>query len=390
MYICFFYDSYNNLIMKINRSLLAVLAKEFSETNKIVILYGARQTGKTTLSNDLLKNINGKILKINADEEKYLDPLSSRDLEKIKLLTGGYDVLFIDEAQRIENIGINLKIIHDGIPHLRLLVTGSSSFDLANKIKEPLTGRTSTYTLFPVSLKELSKTHNAFELQNRLEELMVYGMYPDLFNYNSYERKEKYLRELSSSYLYKDILEISQIRNTSKIRDLLRLLAFQIGSEVSINELGNNLGLSQETVNTYIDLLEKSFIVFRLSGFNRNLRKEISKRDKIYFWDLGIRNTLINNLSPLNLRNDIGSMWENFIIAERMKYLSYNKIFASSYFWRTYTGAELDYVEEHNNELFAYEIKYKKAKRKAPKTWSENYSNNFKCITIDNFWEFVV
>ncbi len=376
--------------MKIKRSLFLILRKEFSTTDKVVILYGARQTGKTTLSNDLLKSINGKILKVNADEEKYLDILSSRDLEKIKLLTGGYNVLFIDEAQRINNIGINLKIIHDGIPDLKLLVTGSSSFDLANQIREPLTGRTSTYKLFPISLKELNESHNVFELQNRLEEFMVYGMYPDLFNYNSYERKEKYLRELAGAYLYKDIFEISQIRNISKIRDLLRLLAFQIGSEVSINELANSLGLSQETVNSYIDLLEKSFIVFRLSGFSRNLRKEISKRDKIYFWDLGIRNILIDNLSSLNKRNDIGALWENFIVAERMKYLAYNEIFASSYFWRTYTGAELDYVEEHKGELFAYEIKYKKAKLKAPKTWVDNYSDNYKCITLDNFWEFVV
>ncbi len=376
--------------MKIKRSLFLILRKEFSTTDKVVILYGARQTGKTTLSNDLLKSINGKILKVNADEEKYLDILSSRDLEKIKLLTGGYNVLFIDEAQRINNIGINLKIIHDGIPDLKLLVTGSSSFDLANQIREPLTGRTSTYKLFPISLKELNESHNVFELQNRLEEFMVYGMYPDLFNYNSYERKEKYLRELAGAYLYKDIFEISQIRNISKIRDLLRLLAFQIGSEVSINELANSLGLSQETVNSYIDLLEKSFIVFRLSGFSRNLRKEITKRDKIYFWDLGIRNTLINNLSSLNKRNDIGALWENFIVAERMKYLAYNEIFASSYFWRTYTGAELDYVEEHKGELFAYEIKYKKPKLKAPKTWVDNYSSNYKCITLDNFWEFVV
>jgi len=376
--------------MKIARSLLPVLKKEFSTTDKVIILYGARQTGKTTLSNDLLKSINGKILRINADEEKYLDLISSRNLDRIKLLTGGYDVLFIDEAQRVRDIGINLKIIHDGIPKLKLLVTGSSSFDLANKIKEPLTGRTSTYKLFPISLKELSETYNIFELQDHLEEFMVYGMYPDLFNCNSYEKKEKYLRELAGSYLYKDIFEISQIRNISKIRDLLRLLAFQIGSEVSINELGNNLGLSQETVNSYIDLLEKSFIVFRLSGFSRNLRKEISKRDKIYFWDLGIRNTLIDNLSSLNKRNDIGALWENFIVVERMKYLAYNEIFASSYFWRTYTGAELDYVEEHNGELFAYEIKYKKAKLKAPKTWIDNYSNNYKCITLDNFWEFVM
>lgn len=322
--------------MKIDRSLLPVLEKEFSESNKIIVLYGARQTGKTTLSNDILKNI------------------------------------------------------HDNIPQIKLLVTGSSSLDLANKVKEPLTGRTSTYTLFPISLMELANTHNVFELQNRMEEFMVYGMYPDIFSHNSYKKKEKYLRELSGSYLYKDILDISQIRNTSKIKDLLRLLAFQIGSEVSLNELGSNLSLSPETVNAYINLLEKSFIVFRLGGFSRNLRKEISKRDKIYFWDLGIRNTLINNFSAFEMRNDIGAMWENFIVSERIRYLSYNEIFASSYFWRTYTGAELDYVEEISGQLYAYEMKYKKAKLKAPKIWIENYSNNYKCITIDNFWEFVV
>jgi len=376
--------------MKIDRSLLPILVKEFSETDKIIILYGARQTGKTTLSNDLLSNTKGKILEVNADELRYVDILSSRDLGKMKLLTGGYDVLFIDEAQRIKDVGINLKIIHDNIPQLKLLVTGSSSFDLANKVKEPLTGRTSTHKLFPVSLLELRKTHNEFELQSRLEEFMVYGMYPELFRYGSYEKKEKYLREMSVSYLYRDIFEISQIRNTSKIRDLLRLLAFQIGSEVSINELANNLKLSQETVNSYIDLLEKSFIVFRISGFSRNLRKEISKRDKIYFWDLGIRNTVIDNFSSFSMRNDIGALWENFMITERMKYLSYNEIFATSYFWRTYTGAELDYVEELNGELFAYEIKYKKAKMKAPKAWIENYSTDYKCITYDNFWTFVV
>ena len=376
--------------MKINRSLLPVLKKELQETDKIIILYGARQTGKTTLSNDILHYIRGRKLKINADELKYIDILSSRDLKKMKLLINDYDVLFIDEAQRIPDVGINLKIIHDNMPRLKLLVTGSSSFELANKINEPLTGRTSTYSLFPIALSELKTQYNTFELRDRLEEFMVYGMYPDIFNRNSIKKKEKYLRELSTAYLYKDIFEITQIRNSSKIRDLLRLLAFQIGSEVSLNELGNNLGLNQETVNAYINLLEKAFIIFRLSGFSRNLRKEISKRDKIYFWDLGIRNILIDNLAPISLRNDVGAMWENFIIAERMKYLSYHEIFASSYFWRTYTGAELDYIEEKDGELYAYEIKYKKPKLKPPKTWTDNYSNNYKCITSDNFWEFVV
>lgn len=376
--------------MKIERKLLPVLINEFRESNKIIIIYGARQTGKTTLSNDILDNVRGNVLKVNGDELRYIDVLSSRDLTKMKLLINGHDILFIDEAQRIPDIGINLKIIHDNIPDVKLLVTGSSSLDLANKVKEPLTGRTSTYTLYPISLSELSKTNSVIELQSRLEEFMVYGLYPELFNLESINKKEKYLRELAGSYLYKDIFDISRIRNTSKIRDLLKLLALQIGSEVSLNELGNNLGLNLETVNAYINLLEKSFIVFRLSGFNRNLRKEISKRDKIFFWDMGIRNSIIDNFSSVSLRTDTGAMWENFIISERLKYLSYNEIYASSYFWRTYTGAELDYIEEINGELSGYEIKYKKPKLKPPKTWVDNYSNNYKCITTDNFWEFVI
>ncbi len=369
---------------------MPALKKELGEGEKIVILYGARQTGKTTLADDVLAKTKGKIFKVNADELRYNEILSSRDLQKLRLLTGGYDVLFIDEAQRIQDIGINLKILHDNIPELKLFVTGSSSFDLANKIKEPLTGRTSTWILYPISLKELAKTHNAFELQSRFEEFMVYGMYPELFRYETARQKEKYLRELGAAYLYKDVLELAPVRNTAKIKDLLKMLAFQVGSEVSLNELGNGLGMSQETVQAYIHLLEKSFIVFRLGGFSRNLWKEISKRDKIYFWDLGIRNMLIDNFSPFGFRQDVGALWENFIISERMKYLSYNQIFASSYFWRTYTGAELDYVEEHNGRLYGYEIKFNKTKKKAPKAWTDNYSDHFQCITRDNFWEFVV
>ncbi len=231
---------------------------------------------------------------------------------------------------------------------------------------------------------------NVFELQNRLEEFMIYGMYPGIFHLNSFAQKEKYLQELTSSYLYKDILELSYIKNSSKISNLLKLIALQIGAEVSLNELGKTLGLSQETVVSYIDLLEQSFIVFRLSGFSRNLRKEISKRDKIFFWDLGLRNSLFDNHSLFNTRTDIGALWENFIIAERLKFLAYSQQYASSYFWRTYTGAELDYIEERQGKIYAYEIKFRKEKAKAPQTWVDNYGTNYKCITINNFFEFVL
>ncbi len=321
---------------------------------------------------------------------KYIDILSSRDFQKMQMLVADYDVLFIDEAQRIPDIGINLKIIHENLSGLKILATGSSSFDLANKVREPLTGRTSTHILYPVSLSELRMHYNLFELQDRLEEYMIFGMYPVVFHYSSGQKKERYLRELSSAYLYKDILELSSIRNSTKITTLLKMLAFQIGTEVSLNELAANLNLSQDTVNSYIDLLEKAFIIFRLGGFSRNLRKEVTKRNKIYFWDLGVRNSLIDNFNSFNLRNDIGQMWENFIIAERLKYLSYKQIYLSSYFWRTYTGAEIDYVEEKGGELYAFEIKFKKAKPNAPKTWKEQYGYNYKCITRENFGEFVV
>jgi predicted AAA+ superfamily ATPase len=378
------------LIMNTTRTIQAILTDLLTKNRKIVLLFGARQTGKSTLCNSILDGLSGKILKINGDEIKYIEMLSSRDFSKMKLLVDGVDVLFIDEAQRIPDIGINLKIIYENMPDLKMLITGSSSFDLGNQVKEPLTGRTSTFKLMPFSLQEIRQDTSIFDIQQRMEEFMLYGLYPEITHYTSSSEKEKYLTELSSSYLYKDVLELANIRNSSKISNLLKLLAFQIGKEVSLNEIGQNLGMSQETVSSYIDLLEKSFIVFRLGGFSRNLRKEVAKRDKIYFWDLGVRNCLIQNFSPLSTRNDVGEMWENLIVTERLKYLSNNQLNTNTYFWRTYTGAEIDYVEERNGELFAYEIKYSKVRKNAPQTWIENYGNNFKCITKDNFWEFVM
>lgn len=376
--------------MNIQRSIQKTLEDSVLTKRKIVVLFGARQTGKTTLCNQILTGLPGKILKINGDEIKYTELFSSRDFSKMRLLLDSYDVLFIDEAQRIPDIGINLKIIFDNMPEMKILVTGSSSFEIANQVKEPLTGRTTTFKLMPLSLQEMKQNSNIFDIQQRLEEFMLYGLYPEITHYTTSFEKEKYLTELSSSYLYKDVLELSSIRNSSKISSLLKLLAFQIGKEVSLNEIGQSLGMSQETVGSYIDLLEKSFIVFRLGGFSRNLRKEIGKRDKIYFWDLGVRNCVIQNFSSLSTRNDVGEMWENLIVSERLKYMSNNQLNANTFFWRTYTGAEIDYVEERGGELFAFEIKYTKSRKKAPQTWIENYGTNFKCITRENFWEFVM
>ena len=309
----------------------------------------------------------------------------------MKLLVEGYELLFIDEAQRIPDVDINLKLLHDSLPQLKIVATGSSSFDLANQVKEPLTGRTWTFTLFPVALRELSDQYNAFELQQKLPEYLVYGTYPEIFSLPNRKDKIQYLNELCSSYLYKDILEISSIRHTSKINDLLRLLAFQVGSQVSLSELGASLSMSKETVISYLNLLEQSFIIFRLPGFSRNLRKEVTKMDKIYFYDLGIRNTIINQLNALDQRDDAGLLWENMMIVERKKKLAYDSIYGGSYFWRTYTGAELDYVEERDGQLYGYEFEYGKRKAKAPRSWLDTYTNaSYQCVNPDNFHSFVI
>lgn len=377
--------------MFINRILFNEIKTKLLSSNKIVIIYGARQIGKTTLANAVIKNLNLKTLIINADEKKYIDILSSRNVNKLGILTKGYQLLFIDEAQRIPEIGINLKILHDNFPDLKILVSGSSSLELSDKIKEPLTGRTWTYTLYPISFEEQLKTSNAFELDDRLDEFLVYGSYPEIFSLPNLKDKEHYLREICSSYLYKDVLELSSIKHSHKIHALLRLIAFQIGSQVSVNELATQLGMNKETVNVYIDLLEKSFVIFRLSGFNKNLRKEVTKMDKIYFYDLGIRNTLIENLNPLEVRNDIGHLWENYLIIERKKHLEYNRIFMNSYFWRTYTGAELDYVEEGRDKLTGYEFKISsRRKSKAPASWLDAYPNSvYQLINRDNYFNFI-
>ena len=292
--------------MYVPRHLANTIREKIEDSGKIVILYGPRQVGKTTLIKNLLGEIRLKALIVNGDELRFRDVLSSQDLPTLQGLVSGYELLVIDEAQRIPDIGINLKILHDNIPELKIIATGSSSFELANRIKEPLTGRTWTYTLYPVSVWELSRLWNSFELENRLEELLVFGAYPELFSYGSDEDKARYLREVCGSYLYRDILALSGIRNRDRMADLLRLLAYQVGSQVSLDELGRQLGMSRDTVNSYIDLLEKSFVLFRLRGFSRNLRKEVVKMGKVYFYDLGIRNSIIDNIKRLKLRDDVG------------------------------------------------------------------------------------
>ena len=332
-----------------------------------------------------------RILRINADEQRYLEVLSSRDSQKMKALVSGYDILFIDEAQRVPEIGINLKILHDQFPSLKIIVTGSSSFELANKIKEPLTGRTKTFTMYPLAFKELHAHYNPFELNSLLESVLIYGLYPEVFSLENLKDKQHHLNELASSYLYKDVLDLLNLKHKNKIRHLLQLLAFQIGSEVSLSEIARQLEIGKDTVNSYLDILEKSFIVFRLSGFSRNLRKEVSKKDKVYFFDLGIRNSIIDNFKPIKLRNDSGSMWENFLITERWKKRSYEESHASRYFWRTHTGAELDYVEETEGTLYGFEFKFNTKSPKAPASWLYNYPlSQYTTVNIDNYQSFIL
>lgn len=367
------------------------IIERMKESNKIVVVYGARQVGKTTLIKTILENNFKSVLEINADEKKYQNVLSSADLNQLKRLVSGYKVLFIDEAQRIQNIGLNLKIMRDNIPELKIVTTGSSSFELANQISEPLTGRTWIYKLFPISVLEFSNFLNPFELDERLEEFLIFGMYPEIFSYENALDKMDYLKQLTESFLYKDLLELKQIKNSAKIYDLLRLLAFQIGSPVSYNELGRKLGLSTDTVISYIDLLEKVFVVFRLGGFRKNIRKEITKNKKVFFYDVGVRNALIEDYSLPHERPDIGALWENFIISERLKRNNYLRAHVNSFFWRTYTGAELDYVEHGSGKLSGVEIKWGDKKTKVPKSWIENYpDSDFKSVNKENYQDFVI
>jgi len=375
----------------IPRYIATNIIQRINQSDKIIVIYGARQVGKTTLIKTILKNDFGKVLEINADQLKYRDILSSADLTQIKRLVSGYDLLFIDEAQQVPDIGLNLKIIKDNVPDLKIIATGSSSFELANKISEPLTGRKWTFTLFPISLLELSDFKNPFELDSELTDFLTFGMYPEVFSYENRLDKMDYLKEIVESFLYKDLLTLSQIKNSGKIYELLQLLAYQIGSPVSYSELGRKLGLSTDTVISYIDLLEKVFVIYRLPGFSRNLRKEITKNKKVYFYDTGIRNAVIEDFSLPEKRPDIGAIWENFIISERIKRNTYKRAHAKSYFWRTYTGAELDYIEESSGKLSGYEIKWKKKKAKVPKSWAENYENaNFEMINAENYQDFLL
>lgn len=376
--------------MYIERSIFKKLFESLEE-NKVIVLYGPRRVGKTTLVQKIIEKYGEKTLFVSWEDIFTHEYLSSKSIDKLKNFVGDNTLLVIDEAQKIPDIGWNLKLMIDHIPGLRIIATGSSSFDLSNKIGEPLTGRKITFQLFPIALQELSKTQNFPQIMGNLESYLLYGAYPEIFSKKDIPTKVSYLREVVSSYLYKDILELDGIKYASKIIHLLSLLAFQIGKEVSMTELGWQLGMSKNTVERYLDLLEKSFVIFRIPGFSRNLRKEITKNARYYFYDLGIRNAIISNFNTLEFRNDVWELWENFLAIERLKKQSYSNIFANNYFWRTYDQKEIDWIEEYNGILHAYEFKWGDKSAKVPKSFIEAYPDStFQVVNKENFLEFVV
>lgn len=357
---------------------------------KVVLLLGARRVGKTVLMEKLIREYGDGVVFLNGEDYTTVEMLSARTISSYKQLFQGVKLLAIDEAQNIPHIGNILKLIVDHIEGLSVIVSGSSSFDLYNMAGEPLVGRSNHYMLYPFSLKELSQEESGVETMQLLEERLVYGMYPELIHISDFDKKKQYLLEVVNSYLLKDILMIDGIKNSSKMRDLLRLVAFQMGSEVSYDELARQLGLSRNTVEKYLDLLSKIYVIHKLPAFSQNKRKEVTKSSKWYFTDNGIRNAVINDFRVVSMREDVGLLWESFLIGERMKKRNNANEFASFYFWRSYSMQEIDLIEEFNGTISAFEFKWNNKKVKTPSRFVENYPHtDFNVINKINFWDFI-
>ena len=355
-------------------------------SGKAIVIMGARQIGKTTL---LKKIFSENTLWLNADEQEVRSLFDNISAVRLKALTGKHSTIVVDEAQRIEDIGVKLKLIIDNLPEIQLVATGSSSFELANKINEPLTGRKWQYQMFPFSFAEMVNHHGLLQEKMLLNHRLIYGYYPDIVN-NQGEEKEL-LQQLSDDILYKDILKFDQIKKTDKLIKLLQALAYQIGNQVSYNELAQLCGIDGKTVEKYIMILEQAYIIFRLPTFSRNLRNELKNTRKIFFYDNGLRNALIADFRQVEMRTDTGVLWENFMISERIKYLNYNGLWVNKYFWRTVEQKEIDYLEEADGKLSAYEFKWNtSASMKIPKQFSETYKNSeYKVINCDNYFVFL-
>ncbi len=364
---------------------------ELLEPGKAVVVLGPRRTGKTTLVNHYLQSTKFKYRFETGDDLRVSELFESGNFTRIKEFAAGFELVVIDEAQKIRNIGQGLKILTDYVENLRLLITGSSSFELLGQIGEPLTGRKITRTLFSVSQLELLAQQNRYDLRESLENYLIFGGYPEVVTAEDKQSKINLLNELLGSYLLKDILELDRVKSSRLLLDLLRLLAFQVGNQVSLSELANNLHIDYKTVARYIDLFEKSFILFSLGGYSGNLRSEITRKCKYYFYDNGIRNALISNFNPLEMRNDAGALWENFLFMERLKMRSYKNIHTNIFFWRNYDQKEIDLIEEREGKLFAYEFKWGTKSVKPPRKWIEEYTgSDFEVINRENYLDFIL
>ncbi len=372
----------------INRVIEKAIIESFDK-RKIIILSGARQVGKTTIARKTADKSNLKTLWLNGDEPDVRKMLTDVTSVQLKALVGKHELLVIDEAQRITNIGITLKLMIDNLKDVQIFATGSSSFDLANLINEPLTGRKYDYFLFPLSFNELVNHTSLLDEKRSLENRLIYGAYPDVINNPGEERE--ILKTLSDSYLYKDLFAFEQLKKPAILEKLLQALALQMGNQVSYNELGQLIGADNQTIERYIGLLEKSYVIFRIGTLSRNLRNELKKTRKIYFYDNGIRNAIINDFSNLDLRMDVGALWENYLISERMKVNHYSKRWVNTFFWRTRAQQEIDYIEERDGRLFAYEFKWNpKKKVRIPSTFTKAYPHaETEILSKDNYTDFL-
>jgi predicted AAA+ superfamily ATPase len=354
-------------------------------SGKAILVIGARQTGKTTSVNNIISNLQD-VLVLNGDDSVVRNLLSKANTAHIRSILGNNKIIFIDEVQRIENVGLTAKIIVDNFKDVQLILSGSSSFEIKNSLSESLTGRKWEYIMYPVTWNEFEKTNGYIQAQQQLELRMIYGMYPEIIMHQGDEPER--LKQLIDSYLYKDLLALAKIKKPDILEELLRALALQMGNEVSFNELSLLLKVDKNTIKSYTEILEKGFIIFKLDSYSKNMRKELKFAKKIFFWDNGIRNAIINNFNPLSMRNDTGALWENFMISERMKKNNYDNPYAKSYFWRTVSQQEIDYIEENNGEIIAYELKWneKKAAKKL-NSFSQTYQKEIKTIHPSNFRE---
>ena len=374
--------------MLIKREIQEKIEKDLWK-GKIIIVYGARQVGKTTLVNQILKKYPEKTEYYNCEESDVAEGLSSGTSTALKNFFGEKKLVILDEAQKVRDIGIKLKLLVDNYPEMQIVATGSSSFELANIINEPLTGRFYSYQLYPFSLFELKQIYSEMEINRLLERFLRLGLYPEIIKLGEQEA-QKQISSIANNYLFKDIFTFQEVRNPEVLTKLAQMLALQLGNEISLDELSNSLSVSIETVERYIILLERAFVIFRLPAFSRNLRTEIKKSRKIYFYDCGIRNALIRNFNSLDLRSDVGALWENFCIVEKTKINQRKDLSPNQYFWRTYSQKEIDYLEDQNGRLSAFEFKWNKKKTKTPKEFLETYKNaEFEIINRENYLEFL-